>query len=86
MANGTFKMKMDINHHGPRLMPNNCKNLNPPYFSLPTTFKLFKKKRVNPLISIKKICCDISSTGYADLKQGKSSAGISALAATFFCL
>jgi hypothetical protein len=40
MANGTFKMKMDIDRHGPRLMPNNCKNLNPPYFSLPTTFKL----------------------------------------------
>jgi hypothetical protein len=38
MANGTFKMKMDINRHGPRLMPNNYKNLNPPYFSLPTTF------------------------------------------------
>ncbi len=32
-------MKMDINHHGPRLMPNNCKNLNLPFFSLPTTFK-----------------------------------------------
>jgi hypothetical protein len=39
MANGTFKMKMDIDRHGPRLMPNNCKNLNPPFFSLPTTFK-----------------------------------------------
>ncbi len=32
-------MKMDIDRHGPRLMPNNCKNLNPPYFSLLTTFK-----------------------------------------------
>ncbi len=30
-------MKMDIDHHGPRLMPNNCKNLNPHYFSLPST-------------------------------------------------
>jgi hypothetical protein len=40
MANGTFKMKMDIYRHGPRLMPNNCKNLNPPFFSLPTTFKV----------------------------------------------
>ncbi len=39
MTNGTFKMKMDIDRHGPRLMPNNCKNLNPPYFSLPSTFK-----------------------------------------------
>jgi hypothetical protein len=39
MANGTFKMKMDIDRHGPRLMPNNCKNPNPPYFSLPSTFK-----------------------------------------------
>ncbi len=38
MANGTFKMKMDINRHGHKLMPNNCKNLNPPYFLLPTTF------------------------------------------------
>ncbi len=41
MANGTFKTKMDIDRHGPRLMPNNCKNLNPPYFSLPSTFKLW---------------------------------------------
>ncbi len=39
MANGTFKMKMDIHRHGPRSMPSNCKNLNPPNFSLPTTFK-----------------------------------------------
>jgi hypothetical protein len=39
MANGMFKMKMDIDRHGPRLMPNNCKNLIPPFLSLPTTFK-----------------------------------------------
>ncbi len=39
MTNVMFKMKMDIDHHSPRLMPNNCKNLNPSYFSLPTTFK-----------------------------------------------
>ncbi len=41
MAKGMFKMKMDINRHGPRLMPNNCKNLNPPYFLLPTTVKIY---------------------------------------------
>ena len=40
MANGTLKMKMDIDRHCPRLMPNNCQNLYPPYFSLPSTFKL----------------------------------------------
>ncbi len=39
MANGTFKIKKDIDRHGPRLMPSNCKNLDPPYLSLPTTFK-----------------------------------------------
>jgi hypothetical protein len=38
MANGMFKMKMDINCHGPRLMSNNCQHLDPPYFSLPTIF------------------------------------------------
>jgi hypothetical protein len=32
-------MKMDIHRHSPRLMTNNCKNLNPRYFSLPSTFK-----------------------------------------------
>jgi hypothetical protein len=32
-------MKMDIDRHGPRSMPNNCKNFNPLNFSLPTTFK-----------------------------------------------
>jgi hypothetical protein len=31
---------MDIDRHSPRLMPNNCQHLDPPYFSLPTTFKL----------------------------------------------
>jgi hypothetical protein len=36
--------KMDIDRHGPRLMPNNCKNLNPPYFSLPSTFKMLSFK------------------------------------------
>jgi hypothetical protein len=41
MANGMFKMKMDIDRHGPRLMPNNCKNLNLPYFSLPSTGNWF---------------------------------------------
>ncbi len=39
IANGMFKLKMDIDRHGPRLMTNNYKNLNPPYFSLPSTFK-----------------------------------------------
>ncbi len=43
MANGTFKMKMDIDCHGPRLVPNNCTNLNPPYFSLLSTFKIVSK-------------------------------------------
>jgi hypothetical protein len=37
-ANSTFKMKININRHGPRLMPS-CKNLNPSYFSLPSTLK-----------------------------------------------
>ncbi len=39
MAKGMFKIKMDIDRHGPTRMPDNCKNLNPPYFSLPSTFK-----------------------------------------------
>jgi hypothetical protein len=39
IANGMFKPKMDIDRYGPRLMPNSCKDLNPPYFSLPSTFK-----------------------------------------------
>ncbi len=39
MTNGMFKIKMDIDRHSPRRMPDNCKNLNPPYFSLPSTFK-----------------------------------------------
>jgi hypothetical protein len=38
MANSMFKTKMDIDRHGPRFIAN---NLNPPYFSLPTTFKTF---------------------------------------------
>jgi hypothetical protein len=32
-------MKIDIDRHGPRPMPNDCKNFSPPNFSLPTTFK-----------------------------------------------
>jgi hypothetical protein len=48
MANGMFKIKMDIDRHGPRRMPDNCKNLNPPYFSLPSTVPL--KIRLEMLI------------------------------------
>jgi hypothetical protein len=42
MANGMFKKKTDIIHHGPRLMPlpNNCQQLDPPYSSLPTSLKM----------------------------------------------
>jgi hypothetical protein len=43
MENGMFKIKMDIDRHGPRRMPDNCKNLNPPYFSLPSTFNDSKR-------------------------------------------
>ncbi len=43
-------MTMDIDRHGPRLMPNNCKNLNPHYFSLPSTFKAEKNKNYLPLL------------------------------------
>ncbi len=39
MTNGMFKIKMDIDRHGPRRMPDNCKNLNTPYFSLPSTLR-----------------------------------------------
>ncbi len=38
LANGMFKIKIDIDRHGPRPMPNNCKNFNPPNFSLLSTF------------------------------------------------
>jgi hypothetical protein len=38
-------MKMDIDRHGPRPMPNSCKNLNPPNFSLPSTFKVYALTR-----------------------------------------
>ncbi len=56
MTNGTFKMKMDIDRHGPRLMPNNCKNLNPPYFSLPSTFKYAHTKLCGRLVDCLSIC------------------------------
>jgi hypothetical protein len=55
MAKGTLKMKMDIDRHGPRLMPNNCKNFNPPYFSLPSTFKTRKTHAAFLLLLSKKI-------------------------------
>jgi hypothetical protein len=47
MANDMFKIKMDIDRHGPRLMLNNCQHLDPPYFSLPTTFKARTTKCVS---------------------------------------
>jgi hypothetical protein len=46
MTNGMFKTKMDIDLQGPRLMPHNCKNLNLPYFSLPTTFNHEKREHL----------------------------------------
>jgi hypothetical protein len=39
MANDMSKVKTDIDRHSPRLMPDNCQQLDPSYFSLPTTFK-----------------------------------------------
>jgi hypothetical protein len=53
MANGMFKIKIDINRHGPRLMPSNCKHLDPPYFSLQTTFKLIRVSVRNSAIQIR---------------------------------
>jgi hypothetical protein len=47
-----FKIKMDIDRHGPRRMPDNCKNLNPPYFSLPSTFKEIMRKKI---ISVRRL-------------------------------
>ncbi len=50
MANDMFKMKMDIDRHGPKLMPNKCQYIDPPYFSLQTTFKFkprFEQDRFN---------------------------------------
>ncbi len=53
IVNSMFKPKMDIDRHGPRLMPNNCKNLNPPYFSLPSTFKqIFGTFRFSSIFSL----------------------------------
>jgi hypothetical protein len=40
--NGKWHIQNENGHSGPRLMPNNCKNLNLPYFSLPTTFKCIR--------------------------------------------
>jgi hypothetical protein len=56
MANGMLKNKMDIDRHGPRLMPKNCKNLNPPYFSLPTTFKEASNILVFKIENISYLC------------------------------
>jgi hypothetical protein len=41
MANGMFKTQMDIDRQGPRLIPNNCKNLDPPYFSKLEVWQVF---------------------------------------------
>ncbi len=34
-----FKMKITLDRHGPRLMDNNYQHLDPPNFSLPSTFE-----------------------------------------------
>jgi hypothetical protein len=58
MANGMLKMKMDIDRHGPRLMPNSCQHLDPLYFSLPTTFNSVESFRT-PVIpaSVRSAIC-----------------------------
>jgi hypothetical protein len=33
-----FEMKINLDHHGPRLIPNDCHLLYPPYFSLISIF------------------------------------------------
>ncbi len=35
-----WQKAIDIHRHSPRLIPNNCHILDPPFISLPTTFKL----------------------------------------------
>ncbi len=45
--NGKWHVENGNGHRsprGPRLMPNNCQHLNPPYFSIPTTFKIIKNR------------------------------------------
>jgi hypothetical protein len=39
IANGKFNKKINIDRHALRLLPNTRQHLDPPYFSLPTTFK-----------------------------------------------
>ncbi len=40
LCNDMFKTKVNINRHGPRLLPNTRQRLDPPYFSLLTTVRL----------------------------------------------
>jgi hypothetical protein len=47
MANGMFRMKMDIDRHVPILVPNNCQFIGPPYFSLQTTVPLIRQEGGN---------------------------------------
>jgi hypothetical protein len=60
MENGMFKKKIDIDRHCPRLMPNICKNLNPSYFSLPSTFKAKKRVWASPIYSLYTVLLQIS--------------------------
>jgi hypothetical protein len=42
LCNDMFKTKININRHGPRLLPSTRQRLDPPYFSLLTTSRLIE--------------------------------------------
>jgi hypothetical protein len=51
---------MDINRHGPRLMPINCQHLDTPYFLLPTSFRISCKRwTLNITLFFEKVACSI---------------------------
>jgi hypothetical protein len=71
LENGMLKMKMDIDRNGPRLVPNNCQNLGPPYFSLPTTFNSVESLRT-PVIpaSVRSAICYLFTFPWVGLLAG----------------
>jgi hypothetical protein len=68
--NAKKNVQNDIDRHGPRLMPNNCKNLNRPNFSLPSTFKVLKFFDADPGSGMEKFGSGINIGSATDFPQG----------------
>ncbi len=67
MVDGMFKRKINTNCHSPRLVPNTCQGLDPPYLLLPTNFKYNLELTLSTVFSsCSSFCAELRSQVFWD--------------------